>query len=76
MTQRGRHLEEFTYALAHNLPLPDARKALAAEKRRLAEAALDHLNNRPVVPTRELHKAQAERDRAFQRWDAPWMGRD
>jgi hypothetical protein len=76
MSDRARHLEEMRYAVAHKLSLSDARKALAAQRRRLAEAAIENLHNRPVVSCRELRErtlrqAQGEREsegQSLPRW--------
>lgn len=71
MTARGRHLEEMRYALAHGLPLDVARKQLAADKLRLAKAAVANLRNQPVVPGRALRVGQAIEDKEGQtlpRW--------
>lgn len=60
MTPRARHLEEMRYALAHGLPLAEARARLAAEKLRLAKAAVANLRNQPVVSGRALRTSTLE----------------
>jgi hypothetical protein len=72
MSARSRHLEEMRYALAHGLSLPDARRALAAQRRRLSEAAIENLHNRPIVSGRELEArrraAVQEEGQSLPRW--------
>lgn len=71
MTPRARHLEEMRYALAHALPLEEARKRLAADKRRASEAAIANLRNQPIVPGRDRRAAPPitqEEGQTLPRW--------
>lgn len=76
MTPRGKHLEEMRYALAHGLSLPEARRRLAAEKRRASELAIENLRNAPVVSGRELERRRSANTDLIMNGPAPWMMAD
>jgi phage terminase Nu1 subunit (DNA packaging protein) len=80
LTTRRQHLAEMQYALAHNLPLPEARRRLAAERVRAAEAAFRNVKDAPLISGRELarqqRRAAALPTTEIANGDAPWMMRD
>lgn len=81
MISRRQHLEEMQYALVHRCSLAEARGAIAAHKRRAAEAAVRHLQERPIISGRALRQAQDERRRRELQGDdsngpKPWMMAD
>jgi hypothetical protein len=80
MTSRRQHLEEMNYAIAHNLSLAQAKRRLAAERVRAAEAAIRNLSEQPIISGRELERrrraAQANSQNPALNGPAPWMLRD
>jgi hypothetical protein len=81
LTTRRQHLAEMQYALTHNLPLPEARRRLAAERLRAAEAAFRNVKDAPLISGRELARKRARAagispTTEIHSGNAPWMMRD
>lgn len=76
MTKRRQHIIEMQYAIAHNIALPEARKRLAAQRVRAAEAAFANLQNTPVVSGRELERMRRDATRHSSNSDLNMNGKD
>jgi hypothetical protein len=66
---RARHAEEFACAVAHGLPLAEARRRLAADKHRATVAALEVAREKGRTVARHT-------PHSFVQFDAPWMQRN